>query len=187
MPLLSCLLLYYTLPEAFAQIAPKVLSGWLGMILINTIIFPVIFLLLLKGLGFISSIYLDKVKERIIPLIGTMVFYFWPYLVVKNVQAPLAANSLLLGNFWGITVVFLITIFMKVSMHTAGAGSLLGFILVLMVLSGSFLALPFAAALAAAVLIGWARYAAGAHRPLELWLGYATGILTQFGAWLYLA
>jgi hypothetical protein len=186
MPLVSCLMLYYLWPAAFAKNTSKELAGWLGMIIINTILFPVIFMLLLKGLGFISSIYLRNVKERVIPLIGTMVFYFWPYLVGKNVHAPLAANVLLLGNFWGITLVFLITIFMKVSMHTAGIGSVLGFVFVLMLLMHSFLAIPLAIVLAAAALTGWARYRAGAHQPAELWLGFAVGIACQLGAYLYL-
>ena len=187
MPLISCLLLYYTMPGSFAEVKPKVLSGWLGMILINTIMFPVLLMLLLKGLGFIKSIYLRDVKERVIPLIGTMVFYFWPYLVAKNVTAPEAARMLLLGNFWGIVAVFMITIFFKVSMHTAGVGSLLGFALVLCIFSGALAAPALLIALVAAVLTGWARYRLGAHSAKELWLGYAVGIVAQIGAYLYLS
>ncbi|HTN16945.1 MAG TPA: hypothetical protein VL092_04630 [Chitinophagaceae bacterium] len=187
MPLISCLLLYYTMPGSFAEVKPKVLSGWLGMILINTIMFPVLLMLLLKGLGFIKSIYLRDVKERVIPLIGTMVFYFWPYLVAKNVAAPEAARMLLLGNFWGIVAVFMITIFFKVSMHTAGVGSLLGFALVLCIFSGALAAPALLIALVAAVLTGWARYRLGAHSAKELWLGYAVGIVAQIGAYLYLS
>ncbi|MBL7713038.1 MAG: hypothetical protein JNL13_11250 [Chitinophagaceae bacterium] len=187
MPLLSCLLLYYTMPGSFAGVQPKVLSGWLGMILINTIMFPVLLMLLLKGLGFIKSIYLREAKERVIPLIGTMVFYFWPYLVAKNVDAPEAARMLLLGNFWGIVAVFMITIFFKISMHTAGAGSLLGFTIVLCILSASIALPALLVALLATALTGWARYRLGAHSAKELWLGYAIGIAAQLGAYLYLS
>lgn len=186
MPLLGCLLLYYVMPGDFTRLQPKIVFGWLGMILINTIMFPVLLMLLLKGLGFIKSIYLRDVKERVIPLIGTMVFYFWPYLVAKNVHAPFGAQVLLLGNFWGIVVVFLITIFMKISMHTAASGSLIGFVLVLMLLSQSFLAIPLIIILAAAALTGWARHNVKAHQPVELWLGYGVGIAAQLGAYLYL-
>jgi hypothetical protein len=187
MPLACCCLLYYTLPESFAGIQAKVLSGWLGMIIINTVMFPILLMLLLKGLGFIKSLYLRDVKERVIPLIGTMVFYFWPYLVAKNVGAPEPVRILLLGNFWGIVVVFLITIFFKISMHTAGAGSLLGFVLVLCMLSGSLPLPALAVAFAAVTLIGWARYRLNAHSAKELWLGYAVGIVSQVGAYIYLS
>lgn len=186
MPLISCIVLYYTMPEAFANIRPKVLNGWLGMIVINTIIFPVLTILLLKGLGFIKSIYLKDVKERVIPLIGTMVFYFWPYLVAKNVQAPESARILMLGNFWGIVIVFIVTIFYKISMHTSGVGAFLGFVIVLMLISKSLLVWPLVLALSMAALIFWARYIVGAHSKKELWMGIAAGIVTQIAAYLYI-
>lgn len=186
MPLISCLFLYYFMPDSFTGIKPKVLTGWLGMIVINTIMFPLILLLLLKGLGFVKSIYLKDVKERVIPLIGTMVFYFWAYLVAKNVAAPEAAKVLLLGNFWGIVLVFVITIFFKISMHASGVGSLLGFTLVMMLFSKSLLYLPFAAALSMAIAICWARQNVGAHTGKELWLGIVVGIVAQICAYCYL-
>lgn len=186
MPLISCIFLYYSMPESFVGIKPKMLNGWLGMIVINTIMFPVILMLLLKGLGFIKSIYLKDVKERVIPLIGTMVFYFWPYLVAKNVAAPDAARILLLGNFWGIVVVFVVTIFFKISMHTSGVGSLIGFVLVMSFLSKGILIFPLIVALLMGVLIFWARYSNKAHSIKELWLGIAVGILAQTAAFCYL-
>jgi hypothetical protein len=186
MPLMSCLLLYYALPQSFVGIKPKVLTGWLGMMLINTIMFPIILMLLLKGLGFIKSIYLRDVKERVIPLIGTMVFYFWPYLVAKNVAAPEAARILLLGNFWGIVVVFVCTIFFKISLHSAGIGSLLGFVGILMIMSKSILLYPLIVALIMTGLILWARSSTGAHSNKELMLGLAVGFAAQWAAYLYL-
>jgi membrane-associated phospholipid phosphatase len=205
MPVICCIVIYAAMPELFIGVKPKVLTGWVGMIVINTIVFPVLLMLLLKGLGFIKSIYLKDVKERVIPLIGIMVFYFWAYWVVKNVGVPIAKSDLttlavkadgpqvpalvrmlLLGNFWGIIAVFLVTIFFKISMHTAGVGSLLGLVLVMMIVSKSFLLLPFIIAGAAALLIGLARYSLGAHSSKQLIAGYVVGIAAQFGAYWYI-
>lgn len=186
MPLIGCVFLYHSMPQSFEDIKPKVLNGWLGMVIINTIMFPIILMLLLKGLGFIKSIYLKDVKERVIPLIGTMVFYFWPYLVAKNVAAPEAARILMLGNFWGIVLVFVITIFFKISMHSSGVGSLLGFTLVMSLLSQKILFLPLPIVLMMCLLVFWARYSSNAHSAKELWLGIAVGILAQMAAFLYL-
>lgn len=186
MPLYSCLLLYRIAPQLFAAVPPKQLYGWLGMVLINTLMFPLLLMGLLKGLGFIKSIFLKETKERVIPLIGVMVFYFWPYLVAKNVHAPEAARILMLGNFWGVIAVFMCTIFFKISMHTSGLGSLLGFLIVLSVLLGNTLLMPLLAAFAAALLIIWARKAVGAHSWKELLLGLGLGVAAQLGALLYL-
>lgn len=186
MPLYSCLLLYGIAPNLFASVPAKQLYGWLGMVLINTLMFPLILMGLLKGLGFIKSIFLKEAKERIIPLIGVMVFYFWPYLVAKNVQAPEAARVLMLGNFWGVIAVFMCTIFFKISMHTSGVGSVLGFVIVLCILTGQMFVSLAACVLAAALLILWARKVLGAHSWKELLLGLVLGIAAQVGAMLYL-
>lgn len=186
MPLYSCLLLYRIAPQLFDAVAPRQLYGWLGMVLINTVMFPLLLMGLLKGLGFIKSIFLKETKERVIPLIGVMVFYFWPYLVAKNVHAPEAARILMLGNFWGVIAVFMCTIFFKISMHTSGVGSVLGFLIVLSMLLGYIAVAPLLAAIAGALLIVWARKALGAHSWKELLLGLGLGIAAQLGAWLYL-
>ena len=204
MPLLCCVVLYTTMPQLFEAVKPKILTGWLGMIVINTVIFPILLMLLLKGLGFIKSIYLKDVKERVIPLIGIMVFYFWAYWVVKNVgvpsapdaawpktvvegpQVPQLAHILLLGNFWGLIIVFLVTIFFKISMHTSGVGALLGFVVVMMIVAKTLLLWPLIVAVVAAILIGWARYKLGAHSRQQLWLGYFVGIAAQIAAYCYI-
>ncbi len=187
-PLLSCIALYYIVPQNFALLNPRALTEWFGTVFVNTILFPVILILLLKGLGFIKSIYLRDVKERIIPLIGTMVFYFWAYWAIKNapeLKAPQVAKTLFLGNYWGVILVFIITIFYKISMHTSAIGSFVGLIIVLMIITKSLLLIPFLIALLAAGLVGWARYSLGAHQSKELWMGYIVGIVVQIAAFIY--
>jgi hypothetical protein len=46
--------------------------------------FPVITALLLKALGFIDSIYMKTQKDRIIPYVICMIYYFWVWYVIKN-------------------------------------------------------------------------------------------------------
>jgi len=206
LPVISFLLLYHTGPENFVTKNPRVLTQWFGMIVINTILFPLVLILLLKGLGFIKSIYMNEQRDRVIPLIGIMVFYFWAYLVAKNGALVtkayhmgffwtdlvnlklnlLLGRAYLLGFFWGIIVIFLISIFFKISMHTSGAGSFLAVVLILMIATKSLLLLPLLAALAAGALVIWARYALQAHTRAELWSGYILGFVVQMAAYLYI-
>ena len=74
-------------------------------------------------------------KERIIPLMISMIFYFWTYWVFKNLDSVFILRVMLLGNFWGIILLFLINIFLKISMHAMAIGGMLGIIIVLMLLS----------------------------------------------------
>jgi hypothetical protein len=186
MPTLLVLILYRLSPTSFAGVPQENLGKWLVIVAINTIAFPLLTVALLKGLGFIQSIYMHDPKDRIIPLIGTMIFYFWAYNVFKNLETPFVLRTMLLGTFWGVILLFLINIFFKVSMHTSAAGNVLGLMIVLMMISPVNMLLPFFLSIIAAGIIGTARLALGAHKPSEIWLGYVLGILVQVAAYIYL-
>lgn len=185
-PALSCLGIFYLYPATFSGLDSRILSRWFAMVILNTIIFPGILMLLLKGLGFIKSFHLDDSKERIIPLIGTMIFYFWAWHVVKNVHAPHLIQVLLLSCFWGIIGLFVIGIFFKISMHTTAIGAQFGMVIVLMLAMRDWMILPLLLVSAIAVSVGLARYALGAHTRKELFFGYALGIVLQLAAYMYL-
>jgi hypothetical protein len=186
MPTVMAIVLYNLSPASFAGVNNAAFGKMLLPIILNTLFFPLIATLLMKATGFIESIHMNTPKDRIIPLLATMIFYFWAYNVFKSLNAPLLLRILLLGSFWGVIVVFMINIFVKVSMHTAAAGSMLGILLVLMFLSPVNMVLPFFIALIIAGIIGTARMILGAHTNAEIWLGYIVGILVQLGAYWYL-
>ncbi len=186
MPLTMAIIVSILNSSAFAAIDQKQRMQWFGNIALNTVFFPVITVALIKAVGFIDSIQMRTMKERIIPLIGTMIFYFWAYLIFKNINAPLVLRVLLLGSFWGIVAVFMVNIFMKISMHTAAAGGAMGILIVLMMVSHLNLILPFLLVMLVAGLIGTARMVLQAHRPVEIWAGYIIGIIVQVAAYFYL-
>ncbi len=186
MPTIMAIVVSYLNKSAFAALDNRQRLLLFANIALNTIFFPVICTLLLKALGFIESIQMHKSKDRIIPLIGTMIFYFWTYLVMKNGPAPLTLKVLTLGAFWGVIAVFMVNIFLKISMHTAAAGGVLGIVLVVMMVSHINLFLPLLLALLIGGIIGTARMVLQAHRPSEVWLGYLIGVLVQLAAYWYL-
>lgn len=186
MPTVMAIVLYKLSPISFAGINNAAFGKMLLPIIINTLLFPLVATVLVKALGFIESIHMYNPKDRIIPLLASMIFYFWAYNVFKNIHAPFILRVLLLGSFWGVIAVFMVNIFFKISMHTAAAGSMLGILMVLMFTSPVNLVLPFFLALIIAGLMGTARMILGAHRAGEIWLGYIVGILVQVGAFWYL-
>lgn len=186
MPTIMAILVSYLNRSAFAALDMPHRMQLLGNIALNTIFFPILSTLLLKALGFIKSIQMHESKDRIIPLIATMIFYFWAYLIMKNVQAPLSLRVLMLGAFWGVIAVFIANIFIKISMHTAAAGGVLGIVLVVMMISHINLFLPLLVALLIGGIIGTARMVLQAHKPSEVWLGYLVGVVVQLAAYWYL-
>jgi hypothetical protein len=186
-PVLMTFVLFRLSPVQFAGIQEKNLGLLLIQVALHTAFFPLLTVLLLKGLGFIESIHLNNPKERIIPLMASMIFYFWAYWVFKNINSPFVLRVLLLGSFWGVITVFMISIFFKISMHTAGAGSIVGILAVLLSISPVNMAVPLFIAILLAGLIGTSRMILSAHVSSEIWLGYIVGFLVQVGAYWYLS
>jgi len=188
-PLAMAFVLYKLAPVLFTGVAPKQLGLWFISIGVTAVFFPLFSIGLMKPLGFISSFHMPTARERTIPLMGTMIFYFWVSHVFNSmpgVPVPLVFKVFLLGNFWGIILLFLANIFTKVSMHTAAAGGMIGVIIVLMISGTVNMAIPLIAVIAIAGIIGAARMILGAHQRGDIWLGYAIGIVVQLAAYVFM-
>lgn len=185
--------IYLLVPGIFMGIQNKFVGLLFINIAVTTVFFPMFSVGLMKPLGFIQSFHMRTAKERTIPLMAIMIFYFWVSHVFDSlptetmkVTPPLVLKVLLLGNFWGIIVLFIINIFTKISMHTAAAGGMIGIIIVLMITTPVNMLLPLFAAIILAGVIGTCRMILGAHQRGDVWLGYIIGILVQLGAYAYL-
>jgi hypothetical protein len=186
MPAIMAIALYLLSPIAFKSLPPTVLKFRLATVVMLTIFFPLFSVLLMKKLDFIQSIHMRDPKDRIIPLITIMIFYFWVQQVFSNLKdSPPIIKILMLGAFWGIILLFLISIFFKVSMHATAAGGMVGILIVLLFISPVNMLAPLLVSLVIAGLIGSARLILGEHRPPEIWLGYIIGIAVQLAAWAY--
>lgn len=186
-PTVMTLVLYKLAPRGFAGVNVQTFNKWLLSIGITTLFFPLLTILLLKGLGFIQSIHLRTSKERIIPLMATMIFYFWAAHVYNTLpNIPLVLRVLLMGSYWSVILIFLINIFFKISMHTTAAGGMIGILIVLMIVSPVNMVIPLFIALATSGIVGTARLLLGMHRMWEIWLGYILGVLVMLAAYLYL-
>ena len=96
----------------------------------NTIFFPALTVLLLKGVGFIDSIFLKTQRERI--------FLMWlPISFISGCisfsetspDVPLILTGFIFGVFLSSSVALLANIYFKISMHALGVGALSGLML----------------------------------------------------------
>jgi len=183
------LVLYKLSPASFQGVPPKQLGLWFISIGITAVFFPLFSIGLMKPLGFITSYQMPTAKERTIPLMSSMIFYFWISHVFNSMPGtpvPLIFKVLFLGNLWGIVVLFMINIFTKISMHTAAAGGMIGIIIVLMNISPVNMTVPLMVSIVIAGIIGTARMVLGVHQKGDIWLGYIVGIIVQLGAYAYM-
>lgn len=185
LPIIMAWAIYTISPVTFAQYDKRALTMLFVQLALSTIFFPVLIVLLLKGLGFIDSILLKTQKERIVPLLGTMMCYWWVSHVFKNVDAPLILQVLMRGSYWGIIVLFICSIFFKISMHTMAAGGMLGVLIVLLIMSPVSMTIPLFLGIVIAGISGTSRLLLGAHTQFEIWTGYIFGILAMLAAYWY--
>lgn len=148
-------------------------------------IFPLVTVLLAKGLGFIESIYLKTQKDRIIPYIACGVYYFWMWYVLKNqAQFPIQFVMLALAIFIASFVGLIANSFLKVSMHAISLGIMNAFIILVAFSTDVNFGFYIAVALFIGGLVSSARLVNSDHHPFEIYAGWIVGIVAQVAAFI---
>lgn len=155
----------------------------------NMVFFPAVTVFLLKGIGFINSIFLKTQRERIIPYIASGIFFFWMYLVCRNQEeiAPIL-TSFVFSVFLSSSAALIANIYFKISMHAIGVGGLLGLVLIMLATNPSTpVTVPFVCSLLITGIVCTARMIVGDHTQKDIYAGVACGLLCQLaGAWFIL-
>lgn len=147
------------------------------------IFFPIVTVLLLKGLGFIDSVFLKTQRDRIIPYIACGIFFFWTYLVFRNQpEIPTILTSFSFAVFISSSAALMANIYFKISMHAIGMGGVLGLFLVIMQQNNMLMTVPLSVAFLIAGLVCTSRMIVSDHSPKEIYTGLAMGIVCQLVA-----
>lgn len=157
-------------------------SMTIARVAVNTIFFPMVTILLLKGLGFIQSVFLRTSRERIIPFVASNIFYFWIFLVFRNQpEVPLITTAYMLGIFLASSGGLVLNSFFKISMHGLGMGSFLGLLLAIIFFTPytTALFLPFLMVILLTGAVGTSRLILSDHTLFEFNSGVIVGILSQ--------
>lgn len=150
-------------------------------------LFPLAIVLLGRALGFIQTIYLRTQKDRIIPYIATMIFYFWMWYVSKNLgDFPKESVAFSLGAFLAICFGAFVNSFFKVSMHALSMGVIIAWFFVFSFRSSVNFGPYLSIALLVAGIVCTARLINSDHRPFEVYAGLFLGALAQIIAWIFI-
>lgn len=141
------------------------------------LLFPVVTVLLAKGLGFLDSIYLRSQKDRIIPYVACGVYYFWMWYVLRNQTAPPVLVVLTLAIFLSSSAGLLLNSFLKVSMHALAMGVATAFLLMLALVSGVSFGRYLSLGIFIAGLVCTSRLINLDHSPKEVYVGLLIGSL----------
>lgn len=149
-------------------------------------LFPLVTILLAKGLGFVHSIYLKTQRDRIIPYVACGVYYFWMWYVLHNQpEFPKEVVMLSLAVFIASSAGLVFNSYLKVSMHAIAVGVMAAYIVLLGFLSSASFGLYISFGLLIAGLVCTARLITADHKPVEIYAGLLIGIVAQLAAYLF--
>ena len=185
-PVMVAWFLAYLLPGVFTGTSSHEKMMIVIRVGYNTIFFPALTILLLKAVGFLKNIYLKTQRERIIPYIATNIFYFWTYLVLKNLpETPVLLTAFILGIFLASSTALIANIYFKISMHALGVGAFSGLMLLLVFTGFSYMIfLPAMIIFILTGVVATSRLIVSNHTPFEIYTGILVGIICQFIAYL---
>jgi membrane-associated phospholipid phosphatase len=183
-PVIVTFLTVQALPEYFVNFKQASLrfsydTLYFRVIMIS-LFFPLLTVLLARALNFIDSFYLHSQRDRIIPYMACIIYYFWAFYSFKRQGvAPAFYNAFFLGVFLAVILSFIANIFVKISMHTTGWGGVIGFILTLMWGMHMNVTVPLVITVFVAALVATSRMVLSAHSPADVYAGFLVGILCQ--------
>ena len=167
-------------PYLFASFTPTEKFITILRFFIMYSFFPLVTVLLAKGLGFLDSVFLKTQKERIIPYIACGVYYFWMSYVLRNQpQFSKEVVQLSMAIFIASSLGLLVNIYMKVSMHTISMGIMLVFMSLLSFTQTGSYTIYMSAAFLIAGLVCTARFIVSDHTQKEIYAGLLTGGASQ--------
>jgi hypothetical protein len=146
----------------------------------NNVFFPLLVVALLKALGFSKSVLLKTQKERIVPYIASITFFFWTYHVFKNQpETPRVLVNMCRGMFFTSAVALLLNNYFKISMHAMGVGGALGLMLLILFDGTLQTGLPLMVTVLMTGAVITARKVVSDHNWFDLFAGLILGMLSQ--------
>jgi len=175
MPLYAIFLLFNT-DSRIGYLHSSLKNYVYGIFIISVIIIPLIMVLAFQSLGLISSLMLEKKRERVLPLfvltistLSTYIFLQSGGIVPKVVL--LFIYSISINAFVTATISW----FWKISTHMVGAGGVLAYILFVALVYWINLDFIFAPLVLIIGLVAFARLYLQKHSTTEVYIGFLQG------------
>lgn len=179
-PLYVAAFLLYLHPSYFSGFSERAKQQVFLIIVLNAVFFPLITTLLLKGVGFIDSVFLRTRKDRIIPYIVCGIFFFWTYTVFRQQELyPPILSSFWLGVFLSSSAALIANIYFKISMHTLGMGGWLGLFIVISQSNSMLMTWPLSIAILLSGFVATSRLIISGHTEKEIYSGFLIGLAAQ--------
>ncbi len=174
-PIYTMVLLFGTETYLTYAINEDVRNFIFGVVLINSLFFPMAVFLFLLHRGVIESLHMRNASERTLPFLTVIIFQLSTFFLFKRLPIPDLIPHLVLMGAVSVLVALVINLWWKVSIHMLGMGGLVGtfiglalryqvdamYLVIILVFLGG--------------LVGYARLRLDAHTPGQVYVGWLLG------------
>lgn len=176
--------LTYRFPMEFAGITPFLMLMRKINVFWMTAFFPAFAVFLLWRLKFTKNVMLRTQRERIIPYIITMIFYWWMWYLSRNFKdQPEVLEFFYFGIFLSTIFGLLSNIFTKISMHAMGMGGAFIFVVLTCLYYQEFLGADLTIITFLTGLVCTARLLLNEHEGGDVTMGFIVGVFCQLIAY----
>lgn len=182
-PFFGSCLYFYIFPHNESDYQVQLILSYLFL---GTVVIPILFLWLLKHFKLIQTFQIPSVRERRLPLLFFLLVSFLATKLLSNYRILPDLTIMFIGiTFVSLIAYVLISFRFKISLHAISIGGVIGVILSLSRLYNMNLILIISTLFVLAGIILTARLCLKAHTNTEVYLGFFTGILLQYGIFYY--
>ncbi len=180
------LFLMWQFPYEFAGITEWQLKMRFFGVFWLTAFFPAFAVFLLWRLGFSNSIFLRTQKERIVPYVISMFFYWWMYYLSRNFQdQPIVLKFFFMGIFLSTVFGLILNNYFKISLHGMAVGGGAAAIVLFSMHYGTPKGGLISLAIFLAGLVCTARFLVSDHTNKEIYTGLLVGVGCQIFAYWF--
>ncbi len=174
LPTIGMIIILYS-GTFLSNLIPEAKRLLIGIIFITTFIFPLISLSILRWQRFISSFSLEERKERLLPMLTTLMYYYIAYYIINTNHIQGIIKEFILSVIIALTISFFLTLKWKVSLHMIGVGGIMALIISISLKLNTNLSAFLIIWTFIAGLIGSARLYLNMHNLRQIALGFVTG------------
>jgi hypothetical protein len=155
------------------------------LVFTSTFLFPVLIMPFLLWQKIINSVYAETSKERIIPILLTLIFYYFGYYIISSYNISGLIRAFYLASIISLTVTFFINIKWKISTHMIGLGGLVGLVIGISLRLDVDLIIYLILLVFISGLVGSARLKLNSHNIHQISAGFYIGVLVVLSTILF--
>jgi len=179
MPILALYLIFNTNTYLTHSVPGPTKNVIYIIVLIFTFLLPAINAFFLKKNGVIENLQMDTLRERKIPFLLAVIYYFLGYYCLRQMPLPPVIYLVVLGALLSVIVAFVVSLKWKISIHMIGIGGVSGAILAVSHRFMEDMNVIIMLLVICAGLVGFARLHLGAHKPAQVYSGFFVGVACE--------